>query len=330
MNTNNKPLLVCLTATRNYGWCTKAFLEANSQWADYIIVVDQMSTDNTRELCAQYENVIVVDNTDLTYSETIRCNLAINKAREIEGDKIFVYLAIDEVLSANAITTKDWNKMLESNLSEVGLLKWANICSDGKHYMTSYKSNGEPFWMARVFHDDGITPYDNEGLDMHTHCIPYPKNATEFFLNDFCILHLESYNTLWSADKNLYYQFVDYNKNQRSAIKLDRMYNSNRNTINTSEPMKNEWLSYGFDLFSYIDLSRQSFFFEQIKGFIATYGIKKYTKLNVWDDSLLAYLGISDPRSLFEKLIHRYLGFSRHKRNQFLFRAIDKILTFII
>ena len=235
----DRPLLICLTATRNYGWCTKAFLEANSLWADYIIVVDQMSTDNTRELCAQYDKVILVDNTDLTYSETTRCTLAINKAREIKGDKIFIYLAIDEVLSANAVHSNDWKRMLHSTPSEVGLLKWANICEDGKNYVPSNKSDGTPFWMARIFHDDDITPYDNDGLDMHTHCIPYPKNAKEFFIDDFVILHLERYNTLWSRDKNLYYQFVDYNKNKRSAIKLDRMYNMETDSLSLSLSLRN-------------------------------------------------------------------------------------------
>lgn len=325
----NRPLLICLTATRNYGWCTKAFLEANSLWADYIIVVDQMSTDNTRKLCAQYDKVILVDNTDLTYSETTRCTLAINKAREIKGDKIFIYLAIDEVLSANAMLSNDWKKMLQSNLSEVGLLKWANICEGGKTYNSSYRSDGSPFWMARIFHDDNITPYDNEGLDMHTHCIPYPKNAKEFFINDFVILHLEGYNVCWSEDKTLYYQFVDYNKNNRSVIKLDRMYNLDRNN-RINQPLENEWLDFPFNLYEQIDLSRQYFFFEQIKLFVERNGINKYRKLNVWTDSLLDYLAINDPRNILHKLLHKYLNYSRNKRSKLIIRIINKMLTFFV
>lgn len=327
MNTQ-KPLLICLTATRNYGWCTKAFLEGNSIWADYIIVVDQMSTDNTRELCAQYENVIVVDNTDLTYSETIRCTLAINKAREIPGDKIFIYLAIDEVLSANAINSNDWLKMLKSNPSEIGLLKWANICEDGKNYVPSNKSDGTPFWMARVFHDDGVTPYDNDGLDMHTHCIPYPKDAKEFYIHDFVIMHLESYNTQWSLDKNIYYQFIDFNKNHRSAIKLDRMYNYVRDN-KIAQPIVPEWLEYKFNIFKSLDLSNNYFFYEQIKKYIDTFGVETYAKLNVWNDRLLDFLEISDPRTLMQKVVHNYLNFSRLNKNLFV-RIVDKLMTYIL
>lgn len=326
---DERPILVCLTATRNYGWCTKAFLEANSLWADYIIVVDQMSTDNTREICAEYDKVIVVDNTNLTYSETIRCNLAINKACEIKGDKIFIYLAIDEVLSANAIHSKDWKIMLETNPSDVGCLQWANICSNGVTYHPTTMKDGSPFWMARIFHDDMITPYNSNCIDMHTNCIPYPKNAREFYINDFVILHLEQYNTLWLNDKIKYYHFVDYDQTSRSAIRLDRKYNYNRNN-QPDIPLRTEWLQYDFDLFNYIDLSRQSFFFEQIKLFIEINGVERYVKLNVWKDDLLNYLKISDPRSLLVRSIHNYLDYTRYKKNQLFYRIIDWFLSYII
>lgn len=328
MRNNDDPILVCLTSTRNYGWCIKAFLEVNSRWADYIIIVDQMSTDNTREICAEYDKVIIVDNTDLTYSETIRCKLAIEKAREIKGDKIFIYLAIDEVLSANAKRTCDWKRILNSSQKEVGLLKWANVCSNGITYNPANKSDGSPFWMARIFHDDGVTPYNNEGLDMHTHCIPYPQNAKEFFINDFIILHLERYNTHWSLDKNIFYQFVDYNKNRRSAIKLDRMYNYNRSDL-AEELICSDWLNYGFDVFSLLDLSRSYFFYEQIYEFIKCNRIKCYVKLNVWTDELLEYLGILDPRPNYIKCIHLYLNYTRNIKN-FIIKMIDKCLSYII
>ncbi len=81
-----KPLLICMTATKNYGWCTDLFLKANALWADYIVVVDQMSTDNTRELVEACDKAILVDNLDTGYSETIRCKLAIDCARGVCGN----------------------------------------------------------------------------------------------------------------------------------------------------------------------------------------------------------------------------------------------------
>jgi GT2 family glycosyltransferase len=59
-----KPLLICLTATRNYGWVTRAFLKSNSLWADLIIIADQHSTDGTREIVSEQfkNNVLILQN----------------------------------------------------------------------------------------------------------------------------------------------------------------------------------------------------------------------------------------------------------------------------
>ena len=121
------------------GWVTSAFLKANSLWADYIIMVDQMSTDGTREMPTN-PKVILLDNEDLTYSETKRSEMAINRAREIDGDKILIFLAIDEVLPANIQETEDWKKLLESKPGEVFCFKWANILPGGKRFYV-YEGN---------------------------------------------------------------------------------------------------------------------------------------------------------------------------------------------
>ena len=47
---------IVMTPTRNEAWVIRAFLECNGLWADYIIIADQMSTDGTREIIAEYQN----------------------------------------------------------------------------------------------------------------------------------------------------------------------------------------------------------------------------------------------------------------------------------
>lgn len=64
---NNRPLLRVISSNRNYGWIVPAFLKANTRWADYIVITDQMSTDGSRDMYAQYKNVIVVDDKDMQF-----------------------------------------------------------------------------------------------------------------------------------------------------------------------------------------------------------------------------------------------------------------------
>ena len=326
-----KPLLICMTATRNYGWVMSAFLKANSIWADYIIIADQHSTDGSRALALEYPKVILLDNDSLNYSETERSEMLINRARQIEGDKILFFLAIDEVLAANFQNTLDWQKILNSKKGDVFFFYWANICPDSRNYWISKTSEGQVFFMARMFHDDGVTPYNNEGIDMHTHCIPYPKDDRNrvFYVNDFKILHFGDFNKKWTIAKQRFYQFVDFDKNNRNIISLSRMYKRWEGKQQFTQIPK-DWIytnkSHGFDLFSEVDTKGQPFFDLYVLNFIEENGIEHYKKLNVWDKSFIRKYDIKDPRSSWVKVVHIYLNTTHKNTNNIIIRAIDKLL----
>lgn len=322
-----KPLLICLSATRNYGWVTRTFCHANSQWADYIIIVDQMSTDETRSICAEYKNVIVVDDHDLSYSETRRSIMALNRAREIEGDKILIYLAIDEVLPANWMSTNDGQKILQSKPTDMFLLDWANLLPDNKHCKMVRQDD-----MYRIFHDDGITEYDNLGKDMHTACLPYYRGGMEYKISDFPILHFGIYNTKFQYVKLRYYQMVDYDKNHRSIVALSRYYNRplEGDFWQGRDAVKPEWLWKEFDLFSLVDLETPPLLVAECQKFIKERGIKRYARLDMWDETMLNYLQISDPRPLWIKVLHKYFHITQKYNKNILVRAVDKVLKYFI
>ena len=66
---SNYPLIVVLTQVRNDAWVLRAFLEATSLWADYIIIADRMSTDGSREIAQDYPKVILIDNHRIEINE---------------------------------------------------------------------------------------------------------------------------------------------------------------------------------------------------------------------------------------------------------------------
>lgn len=317
----DRPLLICLSATRNYGWVTRAFCQANSQWADYIIIVDQMSTDETRTICAEYEKVIILDDTDMSYSETRRCQMALDEARKIPGDKIFIYLAIDEVLPANWMQTNDGQMVLQSKPTDMFLLDWANLLPS----KTYYSSNNDN--MYRVFHDDGVTPYDNQNKDMHTHCLPYCYGGLERKINGFPILHFGIYNVKWNYIKNHYYVMLELDKNHRSIVTLSRYYNLEmRDDKVKGKELKSEWLWSGFDIFELVDTETIPPLLEDCKNRIVKNGIAHYAKIDVWDEPFMTYLGVSDPRSWWMKIIHTYLRTTKKYARTWLIRGIDKVL----
>ena len=164
-----RPLLIVTSCTRNYGWVTRAFLEGNTRWADYIVIVDQMSSDGTREMCAEYKNVVLVDDSDMTYKENTRAKMAFMKGRELAAgrDAIYFALDIDEVMPANWMDTEDGKKILSSKQGDMFQLEWANILPDGKECNRSG-------WQYKVFHDNGMN-WQDAGIQMHTPLLPYPS-----------------------------------------------------------------------------------------------------------------------------------------------------------
>ena len=323
----NRPLLICLSATRNYGWVTRAFCEANSRWADYIIIVDQMSTDETREICATYDKVILIDDQDMSYSETRRCVMALNRARQIEGDKILIYLAIDEILPANWLETKDAQMILSSKPTDMFVMEWANILPFNNHYIATHDAN-----MYRIFHDDDFTPFDNQNRDMHTHCLPYHYGGLERHINDFPILHFGSYNVKWTYIKNHYYGMIDYDKNHRSIVQLSRYYHTTMQTEeeNGDGELLPQWLWKDVDIFELVDTETMPILLDECKKLIQKNGPTHYAKIDIWDEPMLTYLGVEDPRSWCMKLVHAYLRWTQTYHDNILVRGIDKVLKFIV
>lgn len=314
-----------MTPVRNEAWILKAFLTATSLWADYIIIADQCSTDGSREIALSYPKVILIDNNNPEFNESERQSLLINKAREIEGDKILFGLDADEIFTANFTETNDWQKILNSKPGDVFWFKWAFVDSDLK----SYWSHEEYFpWM---FHDDGIEPHGNYVRNIHSMRIPYPIDEKQmFYVNDFKVFHFHYVLPQRVNAKSRFYKFVDYNLNKKSIISLSRMYSVKKNKYEKSEINKN-WLYTSskdkFDLFSLIDITPKDFWYDKyILQRLNDANNVCFSKLDIWDKAFLSEYKLNDSRSLWIKLIHNYLKITKDLTTNKLVKVIDKAL----
>src|SRR5260370_16728571 len=57
-----RPVVVCLTPVKDEAWILERFLTCASLWADHILIADQGSSDDSREIAARFPKVTLIEN----------------------------------------------------------------------------------------------------------------------------------------------------------------------------------------------------------------------------------------------------------------------------
>lgn len=106
-------------------------------------------------------------------------------------------------------------------------------------------------------------------------------------------------------------------------VSYTKLYNVPLNTFFHYE-------SVGIDLFHDIDFEDEGDHYTiRNMSYINKYGIKRFSKLDVWDDSFLKRNNLKDPRSILDKVIHFYLRKTSKYSYLFVFRCLDRIMKYL-
>jgi hypothetical protein len=324
----NSPLQIVMTPVRNEAWVLRAFLEATSLWADYIIIADQMSTDGSREIAKEYPKVIMIDNKNPEFNEAERQSMLVAKAREVAAgrDTLLWGLDADEVLAANTFETEDWNHIINSVPGDVFWFKWAEICPNQKEYWLS-KTTYYPW----LFHDDGKEPHGNYVRNMHSMRIPYPIEEKQmYYVDDFRVLHLAYLNEHRVASKRRFYQFVDWEMNHRHPVVLSRSYNQtkkNEQVLALPDEILYHGDRQGFNLLELVDTEvARCYMDDYIVERFPRHSIKDLRELDIWDEYFIKTYQLEDPQRMTDRWIHSYLRKTAVKEDRIIIRFIDKLL----
>jgi hypothetical protein len=184
--------LICLIPTWNEEWILDLTLKHNSQVFDFIIVLDQMSSDKTLEIAARFKNVIIKNNTSRTFNEDQRQLILIKHAREIYPHSILFALDADEILY-----TKDIHafkaEVLKSSIGSNLYMPWLDVFPNLRKALIT---NAKLF----AYVDDGI---EHTPLNMHSPRLPTGKS--KFILQNGAIIHLQYVNLNRNRSKHLWY-----------------------------------------------------------------------------------------------------------------------------
>ncbi len=329
---DNRPLIIVMTPVRNEAWVLRAFLEATSLWADYIIIADQMSTDGSREIAKEYSKVILIDNNRKEMHQAATRRLLFEEAKKIEGDKILFALDADEFLAGDFINLPAWKNIMESKPNDAFCWRWLNLiaddyskCSVGPYY----------YWAVHASDDlwNGIFP-DNY---IHEWRLPWPPQAVEdnkYELDNLFSIHLAWVNPARQNNKERFYQVSTVAKEpKKSKVGIFRQYHYMEviNLVDLPESPYKFYEDRGLDIWRQVDLDDDGdYYTTEVLRYFERDGVKKYALLDIWNNGWISKNGITDPRTFWQKWVHKYLNRTCAKMNAWYVQAVDKLLKFFV
>jgi len=331
---NLKVKVICLTPVRNNGNILDRFLSAASLWADYIIVCDQMSTDNSREIAHRFPKVILIDNPTEEYNESVRQKLLIEEARKIVGPRLLITLDADEIFTPNVFTSSEWQSVLSAKPGTIIKFQWANLGPDLKTMWLGYH-------FPWGYMDDGYR--HEEEKKIHNGRIPIPSNHDVIYIQQVKVIHFQFTDWPLMESKHRFYQcFETLNFPSKSAVDIFRQYH-HMLAIPKSQivPIPNEWiLEYshlGIDILT-VNFETKNWFDGQTLKLIEKNGAKVFKKLNIWDVNWVEIAELwnktnlkiyKDPRNIVDKFIQSWLLKTQTKLDKRRYRRTDRLIKYI-
>jgi hypothetical protein len=338
---------ICLTATKNEDWIIHLFLQVMSHIADHIIILDQNSTDDTRNICKRFDKVILLENKSPVFNEPERQKMLIDAARKLfPNEKLLLTFDCDDIPSANILYSKEWEEIIQV-ASPGAAINLQNICLYGSPY--EYKTNRInirglsyiPYGMV-----DNNLPH--AGANIHTPRIPFSRNIPAIELKEIVSLHYQFVDVNRALAKQMWY--MCYEKLTSPNIpskKIIERYDWTMRQVHKWKPQKcpqewyTGWENLGIDLNG---TKKQKYFWWtwDVLRYFDKFGEIYFKDLPIWDYDWekarkegiesgiesLPQRTISDPRSNYLKI--KYFFYNKYFPAKSAIEIIPKPLYTIL
>jgi hypothetical protein len=302
----------------NEAWILERFLKCASLWADHIIVADQQSTDGSREIAQRFPKVRLIENPSKKFNEPERQQMLLAEARRIPGARLLLGLDADEFLTANFLTSPEWETILHSPPGTVIMFQWPLVQTSVaglEHFLLLNE-------MRIGLMDDGT---EHDGKVIHSYRVPAASGARTLRPNQIKLMHYGLFDKHRRNSRMRWYQCWEHLNLQKPPIELYRFYHTDLFVPpNAIKPVPAEWIQgyeqRGIDMSSVICEGNYRWDREVLQ-FFDEYGTARFKRLAVWDTDwsrLHARLYpdkpgklYPDPRSNFDKLVLRWLRWTQ-------------------
>lgn len=313
-----KPKVICLTPVLNEAWILERFLKCASLWADHIIIADQQSTDGSREIAQRFPKVRLLENTTKTFNEPERKQMLIDEARRIPGPRLLLGLDADEFLTANILTSPEWQTILQAPPGTVISFQWPMVYINVAELSYFLLLREMPFGLL----DDES---DHRGKVIHSSRVPIPPGARILHPNEIKLMHYSLMDRNRCESRLRWYQCWEHLNLHRRPIDLYRFYHTHLFVPeNMVKPLPAEWIQgyvqRGIDMTSVTSEGKYRWD-KEVLQFFDEHGTARFKRLAIWDTDWIRLhdrlypdkpkTNHADPRSRFDKLVHRWLHWTQ-------------------
>ncbi|WP_017656147.1 glycosyltransferase family 2 protein [Fortiea contorta] len=277
---NQIPKIVVITPVKNEAWILERFLSVTSQFADYIIIADQNSTDESQAICKNYPQVILIENKSEKFNEADRQLLLIKTARELISEhKIILALDADEILAANAMKTQSWRTMLTAKPGTILYFEKPDL------FDTTHQCIRTGILTPLGYVDDGA-PHQPKSI--HSVRIPTPEYARKLHIHDIKILHYGLTRLDAHAAKLRMYSVIENVLGVGNAIGRRSRYPAKPNYLqlgaveNAPHEWFFDWEQQGIDMHTIIKQKYYPYDLE-ILHYFHKYGVNRFITEDIWN-----------------------------------------------
>jgi hypothetical protein len=327
------PTVVCVTPVRNERDHLGRFLGCAAEWADHVVILDQCSTDGSRELAAAHPKVRLIVNDDPTYDEHARQARLLQAARELPGRRVIMALDADEALSANVLTSSEWSHALKAAPGTVLRLRWANLLPGCRRAWIP----PEPIPFGFV--DDGR---EHRGGAIHSARVPAAAEQPSLTLRDVYVLHYQYAAWQRMKSKQRWYQCWErVHHPWKRPIQLYRQYHI-MDAIPEEQVQRvpprwfRGYAAKGVEMTAVVE-SPWHPWDEDVLDWLLEVGPAAFARLDVWDpdyEALARRLGrptngvrLSDPRGPVTRLVHSWLARTQGRAGDRSVRMTQRLLV---
>lgn len=280
-------MIIVLTPVKNEEWILEQFLTVTSLFADCIIIADQHSSDNSKNICLRFPKVKLIENKNSDFNEAERQILLIETARNLfpNDKKIFFCLDADEIITGDSLERVDtWKRIRSADPGTAFYFEKPEMLP-GLKKCARWRSNFAP--LACVDDNSAHKP-----KEIHSYRIPsnfITSNKT--LIDDIKFMHFAHTRINVQSAKYRFYSIIENIKNINPVYLRRYNYQSffdliKRTSIKDVEITPPEWIGkYDLMNINLRNLPDPEFSwhdFEALKLF-SQHGYRRFKWDNIWE-----------------------------------------------